>query len=396
MNLPMDVLCYTEDIDILRPGSPSEDRFKEYAQVGKRLVVIVLNTKKERYPMRRVGESLWIIPTNAPIYPLTLTYALHLTRQELSFQGALQADLVDAREISLAACAAWWTARHFRKPLHIFMHGNMVSLSFGTKNIRNYLKMALARFLLPAADAVSTDADSAAPYLKDLSTSLLDRTILFPRFIDVPAIRNAKVARNLAEIYPSFKFILLSVGPLTPASNHQLAITALAGVLRMFKHAGLVIVGEGPTKTQLEAHAASLGIADRIAFESPPSDMTSYYKSAQVLINTSTADMFDDVILPAAASSIAIISAPVGETGNFLKNNENGFLCDLKDPACFVRTAMLLLNKQEIRERVRLNAMLSVEQQMQHNVAGKRFELVKQAWEAAVRNFQALTSTPTV
>jgi glycosyltransferase involved in cell wall biosynthesis len=392
----MDVLSFTEDIEVLRPGSPSEERFKKYAEVGKHCVVIVLNTQKERYPMRRVGDNLWIIPTNAPVYPLTLTYSLHLAKKQLFFQGNFQTDLIDAREIGLSAVAAWMTARHFHKPLHIFMRGDMTSTEYGSQGVLNYLKMSLARFILPAADAVSTDSSAAIDSIKELSTSLGDRTILFPRVIDMPSPHSAKGDVNLAEKYPTFKFIMLSVGPLAPQSNHQLAISTLAAAVRAYPHTGLIILGDGPMKPQLQAQAATLNIGDHVAFERMPGDLTDYFKTAQLLINTSTADVFEEVISQAAAASLAIVSTPIGETLHFIKQNENGYLCNVNDVNCFVQTVNFLIHKPEVRERVRLNGMLALQEHSKGPDNVNESTLVKQSWEAALHNFEAFAGTPTV
>ena len=388
----MDVLSFTDDLDVLRAGSPGEERYKQYAQASKHFVVIVLNTQKERYPLRKIGDSLYIIPVNAPFLLAAPFMAVRTAKRQLYFQGSFQTDLIDAREPGLSALAAWILARRYRKPLHLFLHQDVVSYDYGRNGIGNWLLMCLARFILPAADAVSTDSEAAKASIAAFSVSLGDRTVLFPRYIDIEAIKAAKVSVNLASKYPAFKFIMLSVGPLEPASNHQLAITTLAGVLRVFPHAGLIIAGDGALRAALEKHAADLGVAGHVAFEPASADRWSLYKSAQVLINCATTES-GDLITEACAASLVVVSTPAGEASTLIQNTENGFLCDLNDPACFVKVITLLMTHPEIRDRIRLNAALTVEKTLQQSASVDRATLVRQAWEFAAQNFKAFTAT---
>ncbi len=385
----MDVLMITADTNALREGSPAQARFKEYALLGRHWVVIVLNSRREHYAARKVGDSLWFIPINAYLRFLAPFQALAVARRQLFFQGRLQVDVIAARDATSSALAAWLIARRFRRPLHIYLSQNVVSDQWGKESVGNWLRMQLARFLVARADALSTDSESVRAALATMSVAIGDRTTLIPRFIDVPSIRSESLRVDLAAKYPHFKFILLVVAPLSRAYNVQLAITVLAGVLRSYAHAGLVIVGEGPLKRRLRAHARHLGVLHRVAFETWNENLDSYYKSAHVLLVTAPYEEYGDTIAEAAAGSCAIVSTPVGLAAAFIKSGESGFLCDPSDPAAFVKAIMLMIKDPPVRERTRLNGMLAVDAYMGHTDGAQRLALAKQSWEAAIESARA-------
>src|SRR5262249_43635898 len=79
---------------------------------------------------------------------------------------------------------------------------------------------------------------------------------------------------------------LLSVGHLIERKGHEFAI----GALTKLPACALVIVGEGPTRKQLEALAASLGVAQRVRFLGavPHDRLQRIYVAADVLVLASS------------------------------------------------------------------------------------------------------------
>ena len=388
----MDVLMFTSDVNALRPGSATEKRLLEYATAGAHFLVVVLNTRRDRYAPRRASKNLWIAPVNAPLSILAPFLAVAIAKRQLFFQGTLQTDVVDGRDAELAGLAAWLVARRYHKPLHFSLTNNALSSAYASESLRHWFGMLLARFLAPAADAVSTNSESSRAALAALSVSLGDRTLILPRYVDVEAVQKSEVRSALTATYPQFKFILLCVAPLSPEYNVQLAITTLAGVLRVYPYAGLVIVGSGKEKRRLAAYAARIKVASQVVFEGPHEDMHSYYKTAHVLLMTAPSQENDDVVAQAAAAGCVVISTKVGLAPLIIESGVSGFLCDPGDPACFVAGVTSMLKDPTVRERVKTNLMLATEKYMGRAEVTGRVEAMRQAWQMAVKNFRALNA----
>src|SRR5665213_1578452 len=85
----MNVLLITSDLNVLRDRSAARVAMGKYATLTKHMVVIVLNTNRNRYPVDKISDSLLIIPTNSYFGILAPLTALRLVRREIFFQGCL-------------------------------------------------------------------------------------------------------------------------------------------------------------------------------------------------------------------------------------------------------------------------------------------------------------------
>jgi hypothetical protein len=77
----------------------------------------------------------------------------------------------------------------------------------------------------------------------------------------------------------------------------------------------LTMIGDGPARSSLEAHAARLGIADRVDWRGFIADRSAYLEAlaaADVFVFPSTAEGFPKVILDAMAVGLPVLATPTG------------------------------------------------------------------------------------
>ncbi|HEY4487592.1 MAG TPA: glycosyltransferase family 4 protein [Candidatus Paceibacterota bacterium] len=386
----MDALLITGDEDVLHEGSAGEANVKEYAVLGKHVVVFVLCTGTQRARLRRVGETLWIMPVYGPSRLFAAVRALYVARRELYFQRKLQVDLIDACDPFESALAAWLIALRFNRPLHIYTP-LYSGAHYARTSAASYIFKLLSRFLIRKADSISTDSEHLRASLVRELPGGESRTFVVPRFVNIVAQKQSP-AVDVREKYPQFKIILLSVRPLEREYNPELAIHVLAGVLRMYKFAGLIFVGEGSLKRSLGTLAQKLGVKEHVIFEPWEVDLTSYYKAAHIFLETSHEEEYGNSMLEAAAASCTVVSTNIGFAAAFIKNGENGYICGAHDTSCFVKTIISLINHPEVRESIRLNGMLTTESFMGKTERKSHIETVRKAWEAAIAHFQSHTT----
>ncbi|MEK9153849.1 MAG: glycosyltransferase [Patescibacteria group bacterium] len=350
----------TQDINVLRDGSVERAMLKEYAQEIRRLVVIVLNTRGNHYKPQKISDSLWIIPCNAWLKIMSPFSALRIAKRELFFQGRMQTDVCTGQDTGLAGFSAWIIALYFKRPLHLHVQENLFSPIFIRGSLYNWMRYRIARFLLLSADGVRVASEGIRAALADFDTPLADRAVVTPDLIDTHAIQDEPLRVDLRAKYPQFTFIILVVAPLTKSQNVQTAINIFAKIHNVYPHAGLVIVGEGPQSEYIKRLAHDLNIAENVVFEKPNNNMTSYYKTAQILLVTALYEMDSKVITEAAAASCMIASSKVGIVAEIFEHEVSAFLCDPEDIQTYVRPILKIIHTPGLRENIRLNGMLAV------------------------------------
>ena len=94
--------------------------------------------------------------------------------------------------------------------------------------------------------------------------------------------------------------LLLAVGRLQAYKGVDRAIAALTRLPAAYR---LVVVGEGPCRADLQAHAERLGVAGRVTFVGAVSDdrLAGWYRQASVMLAMSSAEAFGITVIEALA-----------------------------------------------------------------------------------------------
>lgn len=87
-----------------------------------------------------------------------------------------------------------------------------------------------------------------------------------------------------------------------------------------------VIIGDGPEEGRLRQLAAELGVADRVRFPGPRTDLHNFYNAASMLLMPCLDESMGVVILEALAYRLPIIAYDSGCISEFIRNGENGLL----------------------------------------------------------------------
>ena len=146
--------------------------------------------------------------------------------------------------------------------------------------------------------------------------------------------------------------VLLFVGRVQPLKGLDVAIGALADVVRTHPQAMLLAVG-GPSGPGGEAELArcrrlaeSLGVADRVRWVDPQPHhlLSTYYRAADVVLVPSRSESFGLVALEAAACGTPVVAAAVGGLTSIVQPGRTGELIDSRDPHEFADAALRILS----------------------------------------------------
>lgn len=153
------------------------------------------------------------------------------------------------------------------------------------------------------------------------------------------------------------------IGRLVPVKNHDLFLEALHHVLRNTrKKVKAFIIGDGETRSRLEALARSKGIAfstERDVFHQHPLVFTSWRQDVDVVMAgldivtlTSLNEGTPVSLIEAQAACRPIVSTRVGGIQDIVAENETALLADIDDTVTFCDHLLRLVNDKELRYRM--------------------------------------------
>ena len=265
-----------------------------------------------RYAAVPFAEQRYDLPIIHPRFPavpkvgMTVAPALLFARSLWALR-CLRAqsgdfDLIDAHYFYPDGVAAVMLGKAMRKPVVITARGTDVNLIPRYRLPRSMIRYAASR-------AAGIIAVSQA--LKD---GLIGLGIPGPK---VRVLRNGvdlelfhPVDRSAARAQLGLSGpTLLSVGHLIERKGHDLVIGALPALPQF----SLLIVGEGPERSALEALAVSLGVADRVRFLGTFAQdrLMEVYSAADTLVLASSREGWPNVLLEAMACGTPVVASNV-------------------------------------------------------------------------------------
>ena len=225
-------------------------------------------------------------------------------------------DLITAQDPFECGLVAWKLAKFFKAKLQLQVHTDFLNPAFSYQSILNHARVVLAQFLLARADKIRVVSQRIKDSLSSEFKIPSFKINILPVFIDVDKIQTTLIQTDLHKKYPRFRKIILMASRLSQEKNIDLAIKAMPGILARDSHIGLIIVGEGPELKHLKALALKCGLGQYVVFESWTKDLPSYYKTADLFLNTSLYEGYGRTLVEALVAGCSVASTNVGLVGD--------------------------------------------------------------------------------
>lgn len=178
--------------------------------------------------------------------------------------------------------------------------------------------------------------------------------------------RRAQAARQAAPPWGSFGGdgpVLVGVGRLIRQKGFDLLLQALAKCQGAGQRARLVVVGEGPERTKLEALAQELGITERVLTAGFVADPAAWYAHGDAFVLPSRWEGFGHVIVEAMACGLPVMAFDCRYgPADILGGGEGGVLVPPEDVAALAATIDRLLGSRNELARLASGASRAAEQ----------------------------------
>ena len=148
---------------------------------------------------------------------------------------------------------------------------------------------------------------------------------------------------------PDGAFAVGIVARLSPVKNHVLLIAAMAKLDERFH---LVIVGDGPSRAELETLTQKLKLEFRVHFTGELVSDRNLHQFLDVSVLCSLSEGFPNAIIEAMAAGRAVVATPVGGVVDAVTNGVTGLLVPVDDSAPLADALRTLEADASLRARL--------------------------------------------
>lgn len=322
----MKLLVIGTDVSIFQAGSEARGRIEAYGRLFDELNIIIYTPRWFNNEILAPGVRLY--PTNSLFFFLRPFRAFQIGRKIIRERGI---DMISVQDPAECGLAGWLLKISAGLPLHIQIHADFFSPHFKRNSWKERLRYWLASFIIRRGYAFRAVSQRIKRSLESRIKNYESRVMVLPIFVDRGSIAAAKPNFNLHEKYPEFDFIILMVSRLAREKNIGLALEAFRRLIAEFPKTGLVIVGDGPERRNLQLTTNNLQLTDNVRFEGWQSDTISYYKTADLYLLTSNFEGYARSVVEAAAAGSPIVMTDVGVAGEIIRNGETGRIVGVGD-----------------------------------------------------------------
>ena len=229
----------------------------------------------------------------------------------------------------LAPLPAIVAARKWGKPILLNYHSGEADdhLAHWGSLVHPWLKM-VDKIVVPSV------------FLRDVFARHGYRAEVIHNIIDTGQFRY----RERLPLLPEF----LSVRNFEPHYGVEYTLVAFAMIQTVFPAASLTVAGQGPQEAELKHLAQALTLRNvRFIGAVDPAQMPSLYDRHSVFLNASFVDNQPLSVLEAMASGMPVVSTPIGDIPNMVKDGESATLVSAGDPYAMAKAATLLLEQPQ-------------------------------------------------
>lgn len=247
------------------------------------------------------------------------------------------------------------------------------------KTWKTPLYYAIDRFCLKRYQqvvCVSQDLHDACRKLRisDERLHLIDNAIV----ADDYDLSEATPAERAAFGVTDGRVLLGACGRLSEEKGFDLLISAVSNLAKQGMDVGLIIVGEGHLREQLQHQIDDAGMQDRITLAGFLSDPRQLYRAIDLFVLSSLREGLPNVVLEAMASGRPVLTTKVNGIPRLVTDNENGLIIDCGSTDQIESGLKRLISAPDLAKALAAAGRRTVEQQFSFR---KRLERMVQVYD---------------
>lgn len=169
-------------------------------------------------------------------------------------------------------------------------------------------------------------------------------------FIDTRRFHRLNKQHFKQALCPDGEKVVAHVSNFRPVKRATDVVHVFKNLLQEGLKLKLLLVGDGPDRTQAQRAATEFGITEHIRFLGKQEPVEEILSIADVFMIPSGSETFGLAALEAMACEVPVVASDIGGLPELVLEGETGFLCPLGDIDAFTRAAYTILTDDALHQ----------------------------------------------
>lgn len=280
---------------------------------------------------REEHAGVWRFPSMNLLRKVEFPLAIPYSKRLFALIPRLSLDIIHVHHPFLLGDVGSYFAKQLKLPLVYTFHTQL-------EQYAHYVPLPQELVRWAARERVASFANNCdcvicpSPSIRNLldEYGLNCRIETLQNAIDIKAFSKCRdrALRKSLGVTPECVLAIFT-GRLSPEKNLTFLLQACQEVHKRHPELRLLLLGDGPSKENLQEQATQLGLANVVLFPGKVAYhlIPSYYAAADLFVMTSTTEVKPLAVLEAMASGLPVIAVDACGTGDTVTHEHDGLLC---------------------------------------------------------------------
>lgn len=230
------------------------------------------------------------------------------------------------------------------------------------------LARSFSRAFVRKAECVITPSNKTAKYLKYKCNVKNKPIYVIPTGIDIVPFKRSNFSdedRNELKSSLGIKSsekVILFLGRVASEKSIDVIMDQMPSIFKDHPDYKFLIVGDGPSKKDLEEQAKKLNIENNVIFTGkvPWNEVPKYYNIGDVFVNASVTETQGLTFIEAMAAEVPVVAKYAPNLSEFIHTNKNGIL--VKKNSDFKSAIVKVLTNNTLRKSLISNGLKTAEE----------------------------------
>ncbi|HEY6906165.1 MAG TPA: N-acetyl-alpha-D-glucosaminyl L-malate synthase BshA [Ignavibacteriaceae bacterium] len=287
-----------------------------------------------------------------PLFEFPL-YSLALASKMVEVAQYEQLDLLHVHYAIPHATSAYLAKQMLKDKLNLkvvtTLHGTDITLVGLEPSF-----LPLVKFSIEESDGVT----AVSRFLKEktLTNYDIEKDIeVIPNFVDTELYKPMNGCSFRKHLAPKNEKILVHTSNFRPVKRVSDTLHIFAKVIKEIP-SKLVLVGDGPDRSECERLCRQLNICDNVKFLGKQDALVEILNASDIFLIPSQSESFGLAALEAMACGVPVISSSVGGLPELVRHNETGFIAEIGDIDRMAKYTLDLLTNERKHKLFSANA----------------------------------------